>query len=304
MAAPAFQGSGQRLSAFTLMDPTLFAFALGLGSAVTLAGANTFVKAAKDILGGRTVMTATGSILMLPAVFLTPLPNPKTWIILGFSLPAHWLYQTALVRALSRGDLSLVFPVMRGSAPMLTAIAAAIVLGEHLSPLAITGLVIASLATAMFALPEKNFGGSRRVRNSALLWAVATGAGVAIYNVIDAQGVRSGPTQWSFIVWLFVLDWIGISTIMMVTRGPKEFVASAQRALLPGIGAGVCSTISFSMALYGFSIAPVAYMSAMRETAVVFAAIMGWWFLREGFGARRTFAAVVMACGLTLLQFG
>jgi drug/metabolite transporter (DMT)-like permease len=286
------------------LDPSLFAFLLGLGSAVTLAGANTFVKSAKDILGGRTVMTVSSSILMLPAVFFTPLPSTKTWIILGFSLPAHWLYQTALVRALSRGDLSLVFPVMRGSAPLLTAISASIVLGEHLSPLAIAGLTIASLATIAFALPEKNFAGSHTVRNSAMLWAMATGAGVAIYNVIDAQGVRSGPTQWSFIVWLFVLDWVGISTIMMVTRGPKEFVASARRALWPGLCAGVCSLFSFSMALYGFSVAPVAYISAMRETAVVFAAIMGWRFLKEGFGARRTFAAVVLAAGLGLLQFG
>jgi drug/metabolite transporter (DMT)-like permease len=286
------------------LDPTLFAFLLGLGSAVTLAGANTFVKAAKDILGGRAVMAMSSAILMFPAVFFTPLPNAQTWMILALSLPAHWLYQTALVRALSRGDLSLVFPVMRGSAPMLTAIAASLVLGEHLSPIAITGLIIASLATAMFALPEKDFGGSRRVRNSALLWAIATGACVAVYNVIDAQGVRSGPSQWSFIVWLFVLDWIGINTIALVTRGPKQFLAAAHAALWPGIGAGVCSLISFSMALYGFSIAPVAYISAMRETAVVFAAAMGWWFLREGFGARRTFAAVVLAGGLGLLQFG
>ena len=290
------------------MDPTLFAFALGLGSAVTLAGANTLVKAAKDILGGRTVMTVTGSILVLPALFFVPFPSAATWVFLALSLPAHWLYQTALVRALSRGDLSMVFPVMRGTAPLLTAISASILLGEHLSLLAIVGLTIASLATIVFALPEKNFNGSRAVRNSAILWALATGAGVAIYNVIDAQGVRSAAettgTQWSFIVWLFVLDWIGISTIMLVTRGPEEFVTSARRALTPGIAAGVCSTISFSMALYGFSIAPVAYISAMRETAVVFAAIMGWWFLREGFGARRTFAALVMAGGLALLQFG
>ena len=290
------------------MDPALFAFLLGLGSAVTLAGANTFVKSAKDILGGRTVMTVSSSILMLPAVFLVPLPSPRTWLFLGLSLPAHWLYQTALVRALSRGDLSLVFPVMRGSAPLLTAISASLFLSEHLSPIAIGGLLVASLATIVFALPEKNYGGSRAVRNSALLWAMATGAGIAIYNVIDAQGVRSAldtvGTQWSFIVWLFVLDWIGISTIMLVTRGPREFAASARRALWPGLGAGVCSLFSFSMALYGFSVAPVAYISAMRETAVVFAAIMGWWFLREGFGARRTFAAIVLACGLGLLQFG
>lgn len=290
------------------MDPTLFAFALGMGSAVTLAGSNTLVKAAKDILGARTVMTITGSVLVLPLLFFVPLPSPTTWLFLGLSLPAHWLYQTALVRALSRGDLSLVFPIMRGSAPLLTALAAAIVIGESLSHLAVTGLVIASLAAVIFAVPEKNFGGSRRVRNSAILWALATGAGVAIYNVIDAQGVRSATetvgTQWSFILWLFALDWIGISTILMLTRGPGEFVASARRALPLGIGAGLCSLASFSMALYGFSIAPVAYMSAMRETAVVFGALMGWWFLREGFGMRRTFAALLLAAGLSLLQFG
>lgn len=286
------------------MDPTVFAFALGLGSAVTLAGANTFVKAAKDILGGRAVMAFTSAVIMLPFVFVAPLPNPQTWMILGLSLPAHWLYQTALVRALSRGDLSLVFPVMRGSAPLLTAIAASLVLGEHLSPLAIAGLLIASLATVVFALPEKNFGGSRKVRNSALLWALATGACVAIYNVIDAQGVRAGPSQWSFIVWLFVLDWIGINVIAYITRGHQQFIAGARAALWPGIGAGICSLISFSMALYGFSIAPVAYISAMRETAVVIAAVLGWWFLKEGFGLRRTLAAVVLASGLALLQFG
>lgn len=286
------------------MDPALFAFMLGMGSAVTLAGANTFVKAAKDILGGRAVMAITSALLALPIAFFVPSPEPQTWAILGLSLPAHWLYQTALVRALSRGDLSLVFPVMRGSAPLLTAIFAALALGEHLSALSIAGLVIASLATIIFALPEKNFGGSRKVRNSALLWAIATGACVAIYNVVDAQGVRSGASQWSFIIWLFMLDWIGINVIAFVTRGRRQFVAGARAALWPGVGAGICSLASFSMALYGFSLASVAYMSAMRETAVVFAALMGWWLLREGFGLRRTFAAIVLAGGLSLLQFG
>jgi len=286
------------------VDPGFFAFLLGMGSAVTLAGANTFVKAAKDILGGRAVMAITSALLALPIAFFVPLPEPQTWTILALSLPAHWLYQTALVRALSRGDLSLVFPVMRGSAPLLTAIFAALALGEHLSALSIAGLVIASLATVIFALPEKNFGGSHAVRNSALLWAIATGACVAIYNVIDAQGVRSGSSQWSFIVWLFLLDWIGINAIALLTRGGRQFIASARAALWPGMGAGACSLASFSMALYGFSIAPVAYMSAMRETAVVFAALMGWWFLREGFGLRRTFAAIILAGGLSLLQFG
>lgn len=289
------------------MDPSLLAFLLGIGSAVTLAGANTCVKAAKDILGGRSVMALSSAVLISPAAFFVPLPSRETWMILCLSLPAHWLYQTALVRALSRGDLSLVFPVMRGSAPLLTALAAALFLGEHLSTLALAGLALASLATVIFALPEKaaidsNAKDHARIRRSALGWALATGACVAIYNVIDARGVRSGASQWSFIVWLFLLDWIGIHVISFITRR-KTYISSMHAALKPGIGAGALSLMSFSMALYGFSIAPVAYISAMRETAVVFAAIMGWWFLKEGFGLRRTLAAVALAGGLSLLQF-
>ena len=116
--------------------------------------------------------------------------------------------------------------------------------------------------------------------------------------------VGSGSSRGSFIVGRFLVDWIGINAVALIPRGRQQFMTSARAALWPGMGAGACSLASFSMALYGFSIAPVAYMSAMRETAVVFAALMGWWFLREGFGLRRTFAAIILAGGLSLLQFG
>jgi drug/metabolite transporter (DMT)-like permease len=281
---------------------TLLPFALGLTSAVTLAGANTFVKASKDILAGRSVMALSSAVIMGPFAFLVPLPNAATWSILALSIPAHWIYQTALVGALSRGDLSLVFPVMRGSAPLLTALTAALFLHERLSGLAIAGLVIASLATIVFALPEPSFGGSRTVRRSALIWALATGVTVAIYNVIDARGTRVAPNPFSFTVWLFLLDWIGVNTITYFTRR-KTYVAMLRSAARYGIGAGALSVLSFSAALYGFSIAPVAYISAMRETAVIFAALLGYFFLKEGFGARRTAAALVLAGGLSLLQF-
>ncbi len=203
-----------------------------------------------------------------------------------------------------RGDLLAGVPGTDAARPSADGDAASLALGEHLSPIAIAGLTVASLATVVFALPEKNFGGSRKARNSAFLLGDGDRGGAAIYNVIDAQGVRSGPSQWSFIVWLFVLDWIGINTIAFFTRGRTAFIAAARAALWPGISPGICSLISFSMALHGFSIAPVAYISAMRETAVVFAAIMGWWFLREGLRIGDTLAALVLATGLGLLQFG
>ena len=155
-------------------------------------------------------------------------------MILALSLPAHWLYQTALVRALSRGDLSLVFPVMRGTAPLLTAISASLFLRRaSVARSPSQALLIASLATIVFALPEKDFGGSRACATS----AAPLGAGdrrrrcdlQRHRRAGRALGRRHTGTQWSFIVWLFVLDWIGISTIMMVTRG-REGVRRLRRA--------------------------------------------------------------------------
>ena len=90
------------------MNAGLLALVLGLFSAVTLAGANTFVKASKDILAGRSVMTLTTAALALPFAFFVPLPNTATWEVLALSIPAHWVYQAALVRALSPGDLTIL----------------------------------------------------------------------------------------------------------------------------------------------------------------------------------------------------
>lgn len=285
------------------MDTGGFALLLGLGSAITLAAANAFVKASGDILMSRATLSLSGAAIVAPFAFFVPLPNAATWGFLALSLPAHWFYQFALIRAMHRGDLSLVFPVMRGSAPLLTALAALIVLGETLAPIAIAGLVIASLATIVFALPEAERIGEASVRRAALFWALITGIGVSLYNIIDAQGVRTAPTQFSFIVWLFLLDWIGLNSFALLNRRRAYFSGIAARWRY-GVAAGGLSVVSFGMALYGFSLAPVAYISAMRETAVVFGALMGWFFLKEGFGPRRSMAALALAGGLILLQAG
>jgi drug/metabolite transporter (DMT)-like permease len=283
------------------MTPDTLALLLGLGSAVTLAAANTFVKASGDVLAARSVMSLSSAILVLPFAFIVPLPNAEMWIALAFALPAHWLYQTALVQALSRGDLSLVFPVMRGAAPLLTALGASAALGERLSGLALAGLVIASLATLAFALPDQRAAGQASVRRAAILWALATAAGIALYNVLDARGVRVAPRPETYIVWLFLTDWIGINAVTAYTRR-GEWVRMVTHRLGYGVAAGALSLLSFGAALYGFAIAPVAYISAMRETAVVFAAVFGWLLLKEGFGLRRTLAALAMAAGLGLMQ--
>lgn len=285
------------------MDANALAIVLGLFSAVTLAAANVAVKMGSDILVGRAVLSSSAALLIAPFALLVPLPDRATWGALLIAMPAHFFYQTCLVRSLSRGELSLVFPVMRGAAPLLSALAAFLLLGEALAPLAVLGLVIATASVIAFAWPPRGAGLRGHPDAAALFWALGTAVGVALYNVADARGVRIAPSPFTFIVWLFLVDWIFITTTAVLLRR-RALAAVVREKSRYGVAAGFLSILSFGAALWAFSMMEVAKVSALRETAVVFAAILGARMLKEGFGRRRIMAALALAAGLVLMQFG
>ncbi len=285
------------------MDGTLLAICLGLFSAVTLASANMSVKMGGDILLSRAVLSASAALLILPAAFFVPAPDAATWNALSYALPAHFFYQVCMIRALQRGDLSLVFPVMRGAAPLLTALAALLVLGEELALLSWLGLLLATGAVAAFALPPRGVPMRDHPHAAALFWAAATAIGIALYNVTDARGVRMAPSPFTYIVWLFLLDGMGVILLALALRRGAVASVLAMRWRY-GVAGGALSILSFGSALYAFGLMETAKVSALRETAVVFAAIMGSLFLGESFGRRRILAAVALAAGLVLMQFG
>lgn len=282
---------------------TAFAVFLGLFSALTLAAANMSLKMGSDILVGRAVLSVSAAVMIAPAAFFVPFPDRPTWAALAMTLPAHLLYQMCLVQAMHRGDLSLVFPLMRGAAPLLTALVAFVLLREGLSAFAWCGLLIATAAVIVFALPPAGTPLRKHPHGAALMWAAATAVGISLYNVLDARGVRLAPNPFSFIVWLFLLDALGISTAALLLR--RNALASAvMMRWRYGVAAGILSIASFGSALYAFRLMETAKVSALRETSVVFAAMMGSRLLGEGLGARRTVAAVVLAAGLIIMQFG
>jgi drug/metabolite transporter (DMT)-like permease len=285
------------------MSATLFAVCLGLFSAITLAATNMSVKMGSDILVARAVLSMSAAILIFPAVFFVPWPTPAIWGALLFSLPAHFFYQICMIRALQRGDLSLVFPVMRGAAPLLTAIAALVLLREELAPLAWLGLILATLAVAIFAMPPKGIAFRDHPHAAALFWAVGTAVGIALYNVTDARGVRLSPNPLTYVVCLFLFDGAAIVVTALVIRRDAVASAIAMRWRY-GVVGGALSILSFGAALYAFSLMETAKVSALRETSVVFAAAMGSLFLGESFGRRRLIAASILAAGLLLMQFG
>jgi drug/metabolite transporter (DMT)-like permease len=285
------------------VSDTLLAVCLGLFSAVTLAAANMSVKMGSDILVGRAVLSVSAAVTVAPATLLVPLPNRWTWGALLLALPAHYAYQLCLVRAMQRGDLSLVFPVMRGAAPLLTAAAAFLLLRETLPALAVAGLVVATGAVFVFAAPPKGILLRHHPDLPVLGWALATAVGVSLYNVADARGVRGAPEPFTYIVWIFLLDSIGI-TLTALLRRRRELGRTIAAKWRFGVVAGFLSILSYGSAVYAFSLMETARVSALRETSVVFAALMGTLLLGEGFGRRRTAAALGLAGGLVLMQFG
>ena len=260
------------------------------------------VKMGSDILVGRAVLSASAAILVAPAALFVPLPDAWTWGALLLAVPAHYLYQLCLIRALQRGDLSLVFPVMRGAAPLLTAAAAFLFLRETLPPVALAGLAVATAAVFVFAAPPRGTLLRHHPDRAVLAWALATAVGIALYNVADARGVRGAPEPFTYIVWIFILDAICITLTASLIRR-RELVRAIASKWRFGVAAGMLSILSYGSAVYAFSLMETARVSALRETSVVFAALLGAVFLKEGFGARRIAAALALAAGLVAMQF-
>jgi drug/metabolite transporter (DMT)-like permease len=247
------------------------------------------------------VLSLTSALGMLPFAFFVPLPEPGLWPPILMAIGAHLVYQFCMIRALHRGDLSLVFPVMRGLGPMMTAIFAVIVLSEYPGALGWLGLSLAAAALIVFALPERATTKARKLNQTARVWALLTSAGIGLYSVTDAYGVRVAENKFTFIVWLFLLDWIGTTAVTVWTRR-GQLIARLRPQLVGGVIGGVASIVSYGSALLAFSMTSAATVTAIRETSVVFGAILGAVFLKEGFGKRRIAAATVLAAGLLLLE--
>lgn len=283
------------------MSPTLLPIVLCLLSALTVAITNVMVKRGGDVLTARAIVAIVMGLSVLPLLPFAPLPPKETWPLIAVSVVVHWFYQFSAIRALHRGALSLVFPVMRGLGPLATAILAVFWLSESLSPLQIAGLCAASLSILVFALPTGLTEATRRLDRAALFWALMTAMGVGLYAVADTRAVRAMDDPLTFVVWLFLFDWVGVTLVLLWQRKGRV-VPAIRKELRAGIIGGIAGALSYGMAIYAYTLTDAAMVTALRETSVVFAAGFGAWILKEGFGRRRVAAAATLAAGLVLIQ--
>ena len=252
------------------------------------------------------VIMTTGTVMGLCAVPFLPLIEPAAWKYLAASVTIHVLYYTFLLKAYSYGDLSHTYPIARGLGPLLVALVSGRFIGEHLRGQDIAGVLLLSFGLITLAMPLRNVvprPGSRH--GLATLFAVLTGFTIAAYIIADGLGVRSaGPTfqhRLSYIAWLCVVEGPWLLVLAIVLR-PGTVWAHLRRTWWRGAIGGVIANVGYGIAIYALVLGPMAHIAALRETSVLFGALMGTLLLGEPFGLRRVAAAFVIVVGLVMMN--
>ena len=273
---------------------------------------NALVKSSTDKALDTALIHLLGSIVTLPLVLLLGWPKPEAWPFIAASVTIHIAYYLLLTGAYTHGDLGLTYPLMRGTAPLLVALASVATLGEHLSMAGWLGVLAVSTGVLLLGLPGQLFlangehdHAAHRLRNKAIRFALANAVIIAIYTVIDAKGARASGNALQYVVALFVLDGWPFAFIVLWQRGKaaEPYIRAYARKRWPvALGGAVASLGSYGIALWAMTQAPVATVAALRETSVLFAALLGAWLLKERFTRRRVLGTLIIVAGVMALR--
>ena len=271
---------------------------LVLLGAVLHATWNVIIKAGSDTLLDTVLVTCGAATIAALALPFVPLPQQASWPYLGASMAIHLAYFNLVALAYRTGDLSYAYPIMRGSAPPLTAAVAAVTVREPLSSGAWLG--IALISAGILALTGDSWR-SGRFNVATCGFGLLNAAVIAAYTLVDGVGVRLSGNPWSYILWLFVLVPLPLLTLVLLTR-PGAFVAQLSARWKPGFLGGACTTGSYGVALWAMTVAPIALVAALRETSVIFGIVFASLFLKERFGAVRYLAASAVTLGAIAIK--
>jgi phosphonate utilization associated putative membrane protein len=265
---------------------------------------NALIKAGGDKAVDTALVHVLAALLAVPLMLWVGLPPPAAWPFIGLSLLIHIGYYTALVGAYRNGDLGLTYPIMRGSAPLLVALGSSTLLAETPSTVAWIGILGITAGVALVGLAHP---GETLHHRKAVGFALANAAIIALYTVVDGLGVRATGEALRYVMVLFVLDGIAYPSLVWWRRSAasRREVARYVRTRWPlALLGGAASIGSYSVALWAMTHAPVASVAALRETSVLFAAILGTVILKERFGLQRATGTAVLVGGVMALRFG
>ncbi|ALU87312.1 hypothetical protein Hrubri_0079 [Herbaspirillum rubrisubalbicans M1] len=275
----------------------LAVIALVLTAALLHASWNALLKSSHDRLASLSLMTLGAGLGAIPLLLWRPLPHIDSWCYILLSGLLHTGYNLFLIRAYRIGDFGQSYPIARGSSPLLVALGAALFAGEQLGIYTVIGITLVSVGIVSLADLRAM---RRREHLSAPLAALATGAFIAAYTITDGIGARLAGDAIAYAGWLFLADSFALAVIYHCQHGRSPVVLSHKETWI-GLGGGLMSLLAYGIVIWAVTLAPMGMVSALRETSVLFALLIGTLFLGEKLTLRRVLSCLVIAAGAIVL---
>jgi drug/metabolite transporter (DMT)-like permease len=267
---------------------------LVLFAALLHAGWNALLRGGADRLWSMTIMCiAIAVTCVVAAAFMVP-PAAASWGYAVLSAVLHVGYNLFLVRSYRVGDLGQVYPISRGSSPALIALGAAVFAGESIAPGVLLGIALVSGGIISLAFR------GRKLSVPSLPYALGTGCFIAAYSVVDGIGARLSGAPLAYTVWMCAL-WGVLMPMVYIGLRDARSLFSVRPGIFSAAAGGLVSLLAYGIVIYAMNEAPLGAVSALRETSVLFAALIGAIFLGETLTARRILACAVIVCGTIII---
>lgn len=282
------------------------ATALALLAALLHAIFGALQKGRHDPLLARGAIDASYGLMAAPfALFVVPWPEPHMWPIFAGVFLIHSGYKWAALASYRRGAYTVVYPVMRGTGPLFAVIGAWLLFGETFT--GIQWLGVGVLLAGLYGLAAYNITHITVARDTLIpaLWlAVLTGLFVALYTTFDAYGIRATADPFTFLAWFFFIDGLLFPILAFRFYRSMEHPPAPGPLALRGIIGGFVAFASFGSIMLATRLDQVGEAAVLRETSTVFAALIGWLFLKERVGPRRVALMGLIAAGAVIVEAG
>jgi len=283
--------------------------AIVLCGALLHAGWNALVKKGRDPFLSSVLVASGAGLISLPLLPFLAQPAAASWSYALLSTVIHYFYYGLLSAAYRHGDMSHAYPLMRGSAPLLVALSSVPLLGEHLTVTQYAA--VACISGGIFGLwfATRTPAADDRIasreaaaaRRRSTIYALLNAVVIAAYTLVDGMGARASGAPAAYVMWLHVLSATGLLAWCLV-RSPRQLRDYAREFWRVALLGGAGTLGAYGLALWAMTVAPLAAVAALRETSILFAALIARFFLSERIGRKRALAITAIAAGAVLMR--
>ena len=277
--------------------PEYFLFLILLIAALSHAVCHSLLKHNNNPLGLLGITSICEIIIFTPLVFYIPFPTPYIWILIMTSALLHGVYRMLVLYSYRFGDLSFVYPVARGGSSLLLAIISIIYLTDEISFFGFLAVLIICFGLFLISYSKK-----KKFNKIAFLLALLTALMITSYTLVDGIGIRQSQNPYTYLYWMLLLNGTPalLASLMFKNNGLRKI---NKDLLIKGVSFGVLAPMAYGLVVWCMQYLPIAYASAIRETSIIFATLLGLIILREKEANTRIIPAIFIVVGIAILYF-